>query len=254
MIIRHDIESSCYEISEKEFPAIIQVQNHEEDEITVCHGMGMLIHADWILTAAHVAKELESPHSPIVISGKSCKIKKVVIHPQWQDANKIKNIKNDIALIQLDCPGLGISPLPLYSNSDEIGQVVKFVGWGDYGNGVDGVLGSDGQLRASRNRIEAVDAQWLVFRFDEPPNALDLEGISGPGDSGGPALLRTDIGWFLAGISSAQSSEAEYNQEENWQQKEGKEGVYGVWEYYTRVSQYIDWIYSTISQHKTLSN
>ena len=254
MITRHDIDPNCYNISEKEFPAIIQIQNHQEREITVCHGMGMLIHADWILTAAHVANELKSPPDSISVGGQYHRIKMIFIHPNWKDANNIKSIKNDIALIQLECPALEISPLSLYSANDEIGQIVTFVGWGDYGNGVDGVLGADGQLRASRNRIEEADEQWLVFHFDEPPNTLDLEGISGPGDSGGPALIETETGWVLAGISSAQSSEAEYSQEEDWQQKEGQEGVYGVWEYYTRVSQYIDWIRATISQNENLSN
>lgn len=248
MIVRHDVESSTYHISEEEFPAVIQVQNHKEGEKTICDGMGMLIHSEWILTAAHVANELSTSSTPVLVGRKPYAIKQVVIHPHWQDADRIKSIKHDIALIQLESPASDILPLSLYSKNDEIGQIVTFVGWGDYGNGLEGVLGNDSQLRKSNNRIEKADAQWLVFRFDEPSRALETEGISGPGDSGGPALIKTEGGYFLAGISSAQSSEAEYNQEEDWQEKEGKEGVYGVWEYYTRVSKYFDWIHSMISQ------
>lgn len=157
-------------------------------------------------------------------------------------------MKNDIALIQLNQSVCDIPPLTLYSDFDEAEHDLTFVGWGDYGNGITGVEGADGQLRTATNRIEQVDDQWLIFQFDEPPNAMQLEGISGPGDSGGPALIKTAKGLQVAGISSTQCSEAEYYQRDNWQEFEGEEGIYGVWEYYTRVSKYISCIQSTILQ------
>ena len=57
-----------------------------------------------------------------------------------------------------------------------------------------------------------------------------------PGDSGGPALLEKDGTLLIAGISSGQDNRAQ-----------GKEGVYGVLEYYTRVSAYAQWIDETIA-------
>ena len=36
-------------------------------------------------------------------------------------------------------------------------------------------------MRIATNRIEKVDAQWLMFAFDAPPECTALEGISGPG-------------------------------------------------------------------------
>ncbi len=247
MIIRHDIEPNFYYISSEEFPAVIQVNSHQEGEKTFCNGMGMLIHSEWILTAAHVAGELSTSSHSISVGQQLYSVKQIVIHPDWKDARRIKNIKHDIALIQLESPVITVLPLSLYSKNDEVGQTVTFVGRGDYGNGLEGVLGADNRLRKAHNRIEEADPQWLVFRFDEPPRALELEGISGPGDSGGPALIKTEGGYFIAGISSAQSSEAEYNKEKFWRLKRRKEGIYGVWEYYTRVSKYLDWIHSIIS-------
>jgi hypothetical protein len=49
----------------------------------------------------------------------------------------------------------------------------------------------DRRLRAATNRVEKADGPFLQFRFDAPedPNVTDLEGISGPGDSGGPAYI-----------------------------------------------------------------
>ncbi|MEL6494168.1 MAG: trypsin-like serine protease [Cyanobacteria bacterium J06623_7] len=247
MIIRHDIDPVCYLKDGKQFPAIVQVNNHQEGEILICDGMGILIHEEWILTAAHVARTSDPALDSILIADWQYSIKQIVLHPQWQNADVIESVKNDIALIQLNRPVADVLPLTLYSQNDETGKDIVFVGWGDFGNGLAGVEGADGRFRMATNIVEKVDEQWLVFCFDEPPNTTEMEGISGPGDSGGPALLETETGWQIAGISSTQCSAAEYSQQENWQEKEGKEGIYGVWEYYTRVSQYLEWINSIIS-------
>jgi hypothetical protein len=49
----------------------------------------------------------------------------------------------------------------------------------------------DRRLRAATNRVEKADGPFLQLRFDAPedPNVTDLEGISRPGDSGGPAYI-----------------------------------------------------------------
>jgi hypothetical protein len=114
--------------------------------------------------------------------------------------------------------------------------VVTFVGQGHSGDGVTGPAIRDGQRRAATNKIEAVKQNWLTFLFDAPPQGTDLEGISGPGDSGGPALMTIDGKTVVAGVSSGQDSRAT-----------GKEGVYGVTEYYVRVSSYAEWIRKTIN-------
>ena len=74
-----------------------------------------------------------------------------------------------------------------------------------------------------------------VGRGDAPfgsPTGLDLEGISGPGDSGGPGFLEVDGVVHLAGVSSGQSTRA----------TGGRASVYGVTEYFTRVSFYANWL------------
>jgi len=76
----------------------------------------------------------------------------------------------------------------------------------------------------------------LRFRFDAPPAADDLEGISGPGDSGGPAFLERDGRLWLAGVSSTNHSPG------------GEEKcTYGTIETYARVSTQRAWIDSILA-------
>jgi len=71
------------------------------------------------------------------------------------------------------------------------------------------------------------------FDSTESENTTELEGVSGPGDSGGPAFIDLDDVRYIVGVSS--------NQQDN-----GKEGVYGVTEYYARISFYKKWIEKNI--------
>jgi len=69
-------------------------------------------------------------------------------------------------------------------------------------------------------------------------NALPLEGISGPGDSGGPALWFDNGQPYIVGVSSHQ----DYRDKDI-------EGLYGSYEFYARVSDYFDWINQVIDEH-----
>jgi hypothetical protein len=127
--------------------------------------------------------------------------------------------------------------------STEKGKIATFVGRGDYGNGLVGVAGADKQLRAAHNAVVGVLEQWLQFIFDRDANALPLEGISGPGDSGGPAYLVSTNLVCLIGVSSWQNAEST-----NWE-----EGKYGVIEHYSRIAYFRDWIEKTLLQTSGLS-
>ena len=265
MIIRHDIDPARYLIAPESFPAVfavdsvqqeVQIAYDQIDELlkpsllptvqpkpevfTRYDGMGMLIAPTWILSAAHVATEL-AIEKPIEIGGVAHKVEKIFVHPGFRNYSGTGDMaENDIALLQLKQPVTSVSSLPLYTQKDELEKIVTFVGRGDFGNGLIGPDSVDGKMRIATNRIEKTDDQWLMFKFDAPPACTDLEGISGPGDSGGPALIQTDDGWAIAGISSGQNDLG---------QRLG-EGRYGVWEYYTRVSFQLEWISSVMEGNR----
>lgn len=254
MIIRHDIDPKLYLAESDQFSAVVAIATTQEEILTpydnidkllkpslitatqseteyytCCNGMGSLISPNWILTAAHVAKEL-SPNAKIKIKEKAFAIKEIFSHPYFLSSGERELAENDIALIQLQQAVEGVQLLPLYQQKDELGKVVTLVGQGDFGNGLTGPECVDSKMRIATNRIEQADDQHLVFTFDAPPNCTKLEGVSGPGDNGGPALIKIDEGWAIAGISSSQQS------------LNAREGHYGVIDYYTRISFHLDWI------------
>ena len=217
---RHDVDDAQYLVAAEIYPACF-------DLIESGDGVGTLIRPDWLITAAHVAKvlvderrtQIPGPNGPLGIA-------RIVIHPQWADDT------DDVALIQLTQPVRGVRPIALYEDTDEVGQEVIFVGRGDIGTGLTGETPTDRRLRAATNTIIDADAHWISFRFNRPgeEGVTELEGISGSGDSGGPAFIRQGEALVIAGISS-------YQDEGNH-----RLGQYGVEEFYARVSSYRSWI------------
>jgi hypothetical protein len=236
IITRHDRDDAEYLRLGGQFEQVLAQLNLETPG-NPPDGEGTLIARLWVLTAAHVGVEVETGHM-LTIAGKECEAETTYVHPEWDDG-----ASDDIALIKLRRPVDGVDSAKLYPFKDEVGRVVTVVGRGDSGTGETGPSGNDGRLRGATNRVDGASDQLLWWRFDAPGdstgNATELEGISGPGDSGGPAFAEIDGVWYLLGVSSTQSTRA----------TAGKEGVYGVTEYYVRVSSYLDWIEETINQN-----
>lgn len=224
IIIRHDREDIRYLELGQGFPSLCH--------LNLPDGQGTLIAPQWILTAAHVARDLKWGHR-VTIGNKEFEIRSVLIHPEWRTS------RHDIALVKLNKPVSHVKPTPLYKKQNETGRIITIVGKGDFGTGLTGPTNNDGMVRGARNKIDEVNNAWIIFKFDEPNEALDLEGISGPGDSGGPAYIEEDGKWYVAGVSAIQSFA-----------KLGlREGRYGVLEYYSRVSVYSEWIEKSIQAH-----
>jgi hypothetical protein len=92
------------------------------------------------------------------------------------------------------------------------------------------------ELRRAFNTISGVDGRWLSYTFDSGPAALDLEGMTGNGDSGSPLLVEADGQWEVAGLSSYKSIVGPL--------VENRSGVYTQQVYNLRVSNDEAWIAS----------
>ena len=220
IVIRHDVNDSQYHASPADFPplaTLYQVGAH-----------GTLIAPQWVVTAAHTVFCIV-PGSYIEIGGHLREVEARYAHHRYQ-----RGEAHDIALIKLTQPVTDVTPARLYHLPDEAGRAVWFIGSGGSGNGKEGQTISykenAGTLRKAQNRVREVDEGELFFTFDKGDDAMPFEGVSGNGDSGGPAFLTENGHFYLLGISSRNDS---------WFKGIGE---YGVNEVYTRISYYRDWI------------
>jgi len=229
IVIRHDRPDSLYLELGQSLPPLVRVG--------LAHGT--LIAADWVLTAAHVAEGV-SPLSGVVdVEGREYPVSRIVLHPTWVGdlgPGLAEPEWIDMALIQLAEPVSGVGPVELYEGTDETGKTIWFAGRGRTGDGVSGPDSSDGKLRGATNTVDRADDSWLYFTFEGPPAATKLEGISGPGDSGGPALIELDGGYGVVGVGSRN----------DYQELDLGLCTYGTIEVYARVSSQIDWLRSVM--------
>lgn len=230
IVRRHDVPDARYLEAASRVRGLVHMNLSKRPEVG--DGEGTLIARDWVLTAAHVAHELRLGH--VVSSGSQrMAIDRICIHPK-----AAADPPHDLALVHLAAPVTAISAVPLYRKEDEVGREVLIAGYGDNGDGRSGSVVADARVRAATNRVDEVDAQWIIFAFDPPgsPRTTALEGVSGPGDSGGPAFITVGGRLYLAGVSSRQDIGP----------TGGQQMRYGVREMYARVSTHANWIDSTM--------
>jgi secreted trypsin-like serine protease len=252
IVIRHDTGYSRHAASEAQFPAVFWLEQRSQRKVCVA----TLIDPRWALTAAHCVEEtglqrhIASQGEYVVqIAGKLQGIDHVEMHPDYQfrDHPQFAAREVDMALLRLAEPMALPRPVPLYRDSDEQDREVTLLGWGYFGLGTTGIEHDDGRFRLARN-IVSVAAQRLRLNFDDPrmPGnaAVELEGIPGLGDSGGPALLQTPQGWQLAGIAVGEvASRAATPQAAGLPPAQGLYGAVGIYE---RVSAHLAWIESVL--------
>ncbi len=242
IVIRHDTGYSQYVASESSFPAVFWLEQRSARKVCVA----TLIHSEWALTAAHCVEETDirnhiqrAGQYVVHIGGVLAGIDRVVMHPNYAfryDEAKFDQ-EVDLALLHLSASLPLPAPLALYRHDDEQDRVATMLGWGFSGLGTTGIQRDDGRFRQARNLVSEAQSR-LRFDFDDPrlpgSQAVDLEGIPGLGDSGGPALLPSDQGWHVAGVAVGEVAAVDA--------PSGVQGLYGAVGVYERVSAHVEWI------------
>ncbi len=243
MLTRHDKEEAEFIKLAEQFDKYMCHLNLPDCE-------GTIIADQWVVSAAHCAVLIMDKFEAgrkhfVIINDVEIEVDKVIMYREWENPQEDVSSLNDIALLHLKTKPMNAMQAMLYADEDEADKLIYMVGKGQKGNGLIGVNGFDGKQRGATNRIETATGKWLTWTFDHPDTQTkyltEYEGISGPGDSGGPAFILKNDTVYLAGISSWQDT------------KDGDEGLYGVVENYTRVSQYIQWIHEEMTGNSTTS-
>ncbi|SDE02818.1 trypsin-like serine protease [Kordiimonas lacus] len=240
---RHDKPAEAYQ--PEEAPGYLVDMRHE--------GSGILVAPNWVLSVAHNIF-YDYHGKTLTIGDKDYVIQKLVFHPNWQemppelgqgDAAPLMTFlagRTDLVLIKLSESVEGPEPIAIYNGNDEVAHEITVYGKGAKGDGITGEQMETKPARRLgyfRNVVDKADESWLYFDFDRPgADALELEGTTGSGDSGGPSVVVIDGKPYAFGLSS-------------WRWYEGdlanfKGGVYGMTSVQQRLSRYRDWIEATI--------
>ncbi|GBL05910.1 trypsin-like serine protease [Glaciecola sp. KUL10] len=229
IVIRHDKPEKHYIADFQDFPALATFYN-----IGV---HGTLIAPDWILTATHAVFCLDQGQT-IKVGNQLAEVQATYNYPTYEFGGE-----NDLSLVKLKEPITTIEPAQLYRATDETNKDVWFIGSGGTGTGLTGQTVSNvennGVLRKAQNKVIASNESDLQFVFEKGDAGLEYEGVSGNGDSGGPAYIKQGGDYFILGVSSRTGSDDKYA------------GEYGVTELYTRVSAHINWIEQVISSDES---
>ena len=261
VVIRADVDDAKYHVPASAFPALAAMPGE---------GHGVLIAPQWVVTAAHAAPmQMEGMDDDVSIGGVARKVKRVIMHPGYKkvpdlmikdalasgDLSKVHaflDSSDDIALIELVSPVTDVAPVPLYRGNNEVGMTAELVGKGASGIGTKGQESQSPHrtvLRHAFNVIVGSDARYVWYRFDAPPSALPLEGITGSGDSGGPLLIGNGSSRQLVGLASWSRYPKDHPFLRTWKpDRPFVEGLYGEIVNAVRISSYVPWIEGVISK------
>lgn len=221
----------------------------------------------YILTAGHLFPKgtKVSDYSYYSMDGTEYSGDKLFLHPYWNDSTDDRT-GYDFAIVRLDEEVTDAGEQPaLYDGDDENGRLLTFMGYGWRGAGLKGEdtsIDTHNRPAAAVGLIEHVEEAvdplpktgdagsylgiWLPREDGSIKNPLDdegiivpvspLSGILGSGDSGGPAWIKLNSGWAIAGVNSNGNGNA----------------AYGDISWFGRVSHVRDWIKKVVPSARFL--
>ena len=201
-----------------------------------------IISKNWVVTAAHCVQGVQAnnirvhagtAHQFVDNEGVFINCDRVIIHPYYNP----NSFDNDIALLHLTSPlSFNSNIQPIRLNTDEaynaVNTIARLTGWGTTQNSVNPDLNNHLQYVdlpvISREYAISVNSEYIRLTSNMLP--FFMEGsAAAQGDSGGPAAINIGSEYFLTGVCSWGIFPKDQNPT-----------------VYTKVSNYIDWIYSNI--------
>jgi hypothetical protein len=167
----------------------------------------------------------------------------VNINPRYNP----NTLRNDVSVVFLS-QRMNLAPARLYSGTRRIslGTPITFVGYGNTGTGLTGSSQFSILKRGGQNALDLYTLGGRDFEvdFDRPgypsfstlggSTPLALEGLLGPGDSGGSVWMKRGKRWMVMGINS-------YGLDWN---ENGVEDDYGDHSGFVYLPRYVKWMRS----------
>ena len=230
IVTRHDTPAKAYAAKATELPSYCRMMAPD--------GGGALVGRYWVLTAAHLAPDIQ-PGQRIWCGDEALIVASVVVHPKYQEAIG----RHDLAMVRLAQPAKQ-APVTLARRSPSPGTVVNLIGHWQGGTGLTGAKDVPAkELKGATNKLSAIDEHWQHYVFDRPgsPDVTTLEGVSGGGDSGSPAYIIRDGKAAVVGVGSR-------NRDTN---EDGIEQNYGDTDLFVNVPEYLPWIDRVVAGRET---
>ncbi|OMH82551.1 Chymotrypsin-like protease CTRL-1 [Zancudomyces culisetae] len=203
---------------------------------------GSLLSGDWVITAAHCAKDVKPEDLKVTVgetkfvTDKGIAVTQNIIHPDYGNAGD----KNDIALFKLE-KKVDYQPIKIHTDNLGDGEQVKALGWGLESSTA--TTPSNNLKEVTLKLISTDECRKRVSSFEG--NGVGSQYCTGgtpgkdtcSGDSGGPLVKEKDGNWRLVGLTSYGA----------WDQRADVSDICGTEEIvaiYTRVSSFMDFITS----------